>query len=62
MFNIHIIFLGGDKMKFSDMAMVAMGSFLTLAYQKYNKPMMNAMKNAFDQSMVKMDKTLDDMM
>ncbi|MBR3209348.1 MAG: hypothetical protein IKF82_03675 [Bacilli bacterium] len=49
-------------MKFRDMAMVAMGSFLTLAYQKYNKPMMNAMKNAFDQSMVKMDKTLDDMM
>lgn len=49
-------------MKMRDMAMVAMGSFLTLAYQKYNKPMMKAMKCTFDQSMRKMDKALDDMM
>lgn len=27
---------------------MAMGSALTLVYQKYNKPMMKAMKNAFD--------------
>lgn len=44
------------------MAMVAMGSAMTLAYQKYNKPMMKAMKNTFNKSMEKMDKTLDDMM
>lgn len=44
------------------MAMMAMGSMATLAYQKYNKPMMKAMKKSFNQSMRKMDKTLDDMM
>ena len=49
-------------MKMRDMAMVAMGSAMTLAYQKYNKPMMKAMKNTFNKSMEKMDKTLDDMM
>ena len=26
---------------------MAMGSAMTLAYQKYNKPVMKAMKNAF---------------
>lgn len=49
-------------MKMRDMAMVAMGSFLTLAYQKYSKPMMKAMKCSFDQSVKMMDKTLDNMM
>ena len=44
------------------MAMIAAGSALTLAYQKYNKPVMKAMKKTFDKSMQKMDKTLDDMM
>ena len=49
-------------MKMRDMAMMAMGGMLTLAYQKYNKPVMKAMKNTFNQSMNKMEKTLDDMM
>lgn len=49
-------------MKMRDVAMMAMGGMLTLAYQKYNKPVMKAMKNTFNQSMDKMEKTLDDMM
>lgn len=49
-------------MKMRDMAMIAMGSMLTMAYQKYNKPMMKAMKQTYNQSMRKMDKVLDDMM
>ena len=49
-------------MKLRDMAMLTMGSVLTMAYQKYNKPVMKAMKKSFDDSMRKMDKTLDDMM
>ena len=49
-------------MKLRDMAMLTMGSVLTMAYQKYNKPVMKAMKKSFDDSMKKMDKTLDDMM
>ena len=44
------------------MAMLAMGSMLTMAYQKYNKPVMRAMKQTYNQSMRKMDKALDDMM
>lgn len=49
-------------MKMRDMAMFAMGSMLTMAYQKYNKPVMRAMKQTYNQSMRKMDKALDDMM
>lgn len=49
-------------MKMRDMAMITMGSMLTMAYQKYNKPMMKAMKQCFNKSMRKMDKTLEDMM
>ena len=49
-------------MKMRDVAMMAMGGMLTLAYQKYNKPVMKAMKNTFNQSMNKMEKTLEDMM
>ncbi len=49
-------------MKIRDMAMMAMGSMATIAYQKYNKPMMKAMKQTYNQSMRKMDKALDDMM
>ena len=49
-------------MKMRDMAMMAMGGMLTMAYQKYNKPMMKAMKQTFDRSIRKMDKSLDDMM
>ena len=48
-------------MKMRDMAMMAMGGALTLAYQKYNKPMMKAMKKTFNKSLDKMEKTLDDM-
>ncbi len=49
-------------MKMRDMVMMTMGGMLTLAYQKYNKPVMKAMKKTFNQSMDKMEKTLDDMM
>ena len=49
-------------MKMRDMAMIMVGSIATMAYQKYNKSVMNAMKDTFDKSMRKMDKTLDDMM
>ncbi len=49
-------------MKLRDMAMMAAGSAATLAYQKYNKRVMKAMKKTFDKSMRTMDKTLDDMM
>ena len=49
-------------MKMRDMAMIAMGSMLTMAYQKYNKPMIKAMKHTYNQSMRKMDKALEDMM
>ena len=49
-------------MKLRDMAMMAMGGAVMLAYQKYNKPMMKAMKKTFNKSVNKMNKTLDDMM
>lgn len=49
-------------MKMRDMAMIAVGSMATIAYQKYNKKMMKAMKNTFDGAMEKMDETLDNMM
>ena len=49
-----------DKMR--DMAMIAVGSMMTIAYQKYNKPVMKAIKNTFNKTIKKMDKTLDDMM
>ena len=44
------------------MAMMAMGGMITLAYQKYNKPIMKAMKRTFNQSVDTMTKKLDDMM
>ena len=49
-------------MKMRDMAMMAMGGALTLAYQKYNKPMMKAMKQSLNKSVNKTNKMLDDMM
>lgn len=49
-------------MKMRDMAMMAVGGMLTMAYQKYNKPMMKAMKQTYNQSVRKMDKALEDMM
>ena len=33
-----------------NIALMAMGSALTLAYQKYNKPMMKAVKNTFNKA------------
>lgn len=40
-------------------ALMAMGSAATLAYQKYNKPMMKAMKKAFGKVTVKAEKMTD---
>lgn len=45
-----------------DMAMMTVGGMLGMAYQKYNKQIMKAMKDTFNESVKKMDKTLDDMM
>lgn len=42
--------------------MMAVGGMAVMAYQKYNKPMMKAVKNTFNQTMDKVDKSLDDMM
>ena len=36
--------------KEKNIALMAMGSMMTLAYQKYNKPVMKAMKKAFNKS------------
>lgn len=33
-----------------NVALMAMGSALTLAYQKYNKPVMKAVKNTFNKA------------
>ncbi|HIQ90874.1 MAG TPA: hypothetical protein IAB27_04545 [Candidatus Coprosoma intestinipullorum] len=48
-----------------NMALMAMGSMMTLAYQKYNKPVMKAMKKAFNKSSQvasKASNTLEQMM
>ena len=45
-----------------NIAMMAMGSAVTLAYQKYNKPVKNAVKKAFNKTMQKADNKLDEMM
>lgn len=58
----HISKLEVDIMKLRDIAMIAVGSMATMAYQKYNKPMMKAMKKKWDESMKSMDNALDDMM
>ena len=49
-------------MKMRDMAMMTAGGIAVLAYQKYNKPMMKALKKSFNQTVRKVDKSLDDMM
>ena len=49
-------------MKARDMAMMMAGGMLVMAYQKYNKPMMKAVKKSACKNMKKMDKKLDDMM
>lgn len=48
-----------------NVALMAMGGAITLAYQKYNKPVMRAMKNAAEMATGKAEKLtdqLDDMM
>ena len=48
-----------------NMALMAMGGMMTLAYQKYNKPVMKAMKKAFNKSSKaasKASNTLEQMM
>ena len=49
-------------MKMRDVAMLTVGSLMTLAYQKYNKPVMKAMKDCYKDSMKNMDKMVEDMM
>ncbi len=40
-------------------ALMAMGSAATLAYQKYNKPMMKAVKNVFGNAAHQAEKLTD---
>ena len=49
-------------MKMRDVAMILVGSAVTLAYQKYNKPVMNAVKNAIDEKANEAKHALEDMM
>lgn len=42
-----------------NVALMAMGSAATLAYQKYNKPVMKAMKNAFSKATSQAEKLTD---
>ena len=49
-------------MKARDMAMMALGGMSVLAYQKYNKPMMKAVKKSLNQTVKNANKSLDDMM
>ena len=58
-----IIFLArGDIMKIRDVAMILVGSVATIAYQKYNKPVMNAVKNAIDEKTIEAKHKLEEMM
>ena len=49
-------------MKMRDVAMILVGSMATIAYQKYNKPVMNAMKRTIDEGVQKTKNKLEDMM
>lgn len=42
-----------------NIALMAMGSAATLAYQKYNKPVKNAMKKAFNKATNSADELTD---
>ena len=42
-----------------NVALMAMGGMITLAYQKYNKPVMNAMKDAAKMATGKAEKLTD---
>ena len=52
----------GDIMKMRDVAMILVGSMATIAYQKYNKPVMKAMKKTFDENVKNAKEKLEDMM
>lgn len=43
------------------LALMAMGVGMTLAYQKYSKPLMKSMSREIDKTASKMDKKLDEM-
>lgn len=45
-----------------NLSLMAMGGAITLAYQKYNKPIKNKMKKVFNQTLNQADKMLDEMM
>lgn len=49
-------------MKMRDVAMILVGSVATIAYQKYNKPVMNAVKNAIDEKTIEAKHKLEEMM
>lgn len=49
-------------MNMRDMAMIMVGSMATLAYQKYNKPVMNAVKKTVNENMKNAKNKLEDMM
>lgn len=45
-----------------DVMMMMAGGMLTLAYQKYNKPVMKTMKKTIDENMTNVKNKLEDMM
>lgn len=45
-----------------NMALIGLGVGATLAYQKYSKPMVKAVKKKFNKMANKVDTKLDDMM
>ena len=49
-------------MKMRDVAMIMLGSVATIAYQKYNKPVMNAIKRTIDEGVQITKNKLEDMM
>ena len=56
-------FLEGGNMKFvKGMSLMALGMGATIAYQKYSKPMMKAMKKKMNKTTKKVERQLEDMM
>ena len=64
MFIHTIIFLArGDIMnKMKDVALIAAGSMMTLAYQKYKKPMLKTLQKAMNKEKKMANDMLEDMM
>lgn len=52
----------GDKMNVRDVLMMAAGSAMVLAYQKYNKPVMEKVKQTATDGMKTMKDKLENMM